>query len=310
MEGPEFYPQIILPRGFCKNVMHYMHDGPVGGHFGVERMLSRLQTRYYWYKMREDVTLWCRTCTSCAAKARPTKRPQALMGTVRVGAPMERIAADLMGPMNETERFSRYILVVQALGQSVERAKRQYNKTVARRQYKIRDAVWYLIKGTKRVKNKIRKFLPSYEGPYFFLGHLDDLVYRIQKSPKAKVKVVHHDKLKPYHARQPLDNSWVLKDSESWQPLEVSPPSLEDDPSNVDISLNSLFSQEIVDSVTRDKTPTLDIISDVSVPEPEDVELSGGSTVPQELTGTVYGQKGERPLRTKRQPKWYGEWTS
>ncbi len=35
------------------------------------------------------------------------------MGTVRVGAPMERIAVDLMGPMNETERFNRYSLVVQ-----------------------------------------------------------------------------------------------------------------------------------------------------------------------------------------------------
>ncbi len=35
------------------------------------------------------------------------------MGTVRVGAPMERIAVDLMGPMNEMERFNRYILVVQ-----------------------------------------------------------------------------------------------------------------------------------------------------------------------------------------------------
>ena len=63
--------------------------------------------------MRDDVTLWCRTCTSCAAKARPKKTPQAAMGTVRVGAPFERIAVDLMGPLNETERRNRYILVVQ-----------------------------------------------------------------------------------------------------------------------------------------------------------------------------------------------------
>ncbi|KAL0202037.1 hypothetical protein M9458_000055, partial [Cirrhinus mrigala] len=309
-EGPEFYPQIVLLQVFRKSVIHQMHEGPVGGHFGVERTLSRLQTRYYWYKMREDVSLWCRTCTSCAAKARPLKRPQAPMGTVRVGAPMERIAVDLMGPMNETERFNRYILVAQdyftkwveayplpndqaslnsdqgtnfesevfqtmcelldidktrttpfrpqfnatlqkilattserchwewdlmvpyavmayratkhsstgftpnmmlfgreitepidlvagkppndtltqsipqyvvqmrerlelahqvardALGQSVECAKKQYDKRAARIRYKVGDAVWYLVKGTKRVKNKIRKFLPNYDGPY------------------------------------------------------------------------------------------------------------------------------------------------
>lgn len=34
------------------------------------------------------------------------------MGTVKVGAPMERIAVNLMGPLNETERRNRYILVV------------------------------------------------------------------------------------------------------------------------------------------------------------------------------------------------------
>lgn len=35
------------------------------------------------------------------------------MGTVQVGAPMERIAVDLMGPLNETDRRNRYSLVVQ-----------------------------------------------------------------------------------------------------------------------------------------------------------------------------------------------------
>ena len=79
----------------------------------MERTLAHLKTRYFWHNMKDDVTLWCRTCTSCAAKARPKKTPQAAMGTVRVGAPMERIAVDVMGPLNETERHNCYILVVQ-----------------------------------------------------------------------------------------------------------------------------------------------------------------------------------------------------
>lgn len=63
--------------------------------------------------MREDVSLWCRTCVSCLAMARPSKRPQASLGTIQLGIPVERIAVDLMGPMNEPELFSHYILVVQ-----------------------------------------------------------------------------------------------------------------------------------------------------------------------------------------------------
>lgn len=477
MEGPEFYPQVILPKVFRKDVMHQMHDGPVGGHFGVERTLSRLQSRYYWYQMREDVTLWCRTCASCAAKARPTKTPQAPMGTVRVGAPMERIAVDLMGPMNETERFNRYILVVQdyftkwveayplpndqavtvaevivtewvcrygapstlhsdqgsnfescvfqamcellgiektrttpfrpqsdgqverfnatlqkilattserchwdwdlmvpmavmayratkhsstgftpnmmlfgreltepadlvvglpfsetsaptppqyvaemrerlglahqiareQLGRSVERAKKQYDKNVARTHYKVGDAVWYLIKGTKRVQNKIRKFLPAYEGPYFILGHLDDMVYRIQKGPKTKVKVVHHDKLKPYHSRQPLENSWVFKSLEAWQPQEVPTPSLGVNFSDLDLGLTHLFAEEPVNDSGMEQVPVLDV--PMTKQEDRNVQCGEGSTVQPSQPLTVNGQLGGRPQRVKRPPKWFGDWT-
>ncbi len=90
-----------------------MHEGQVGGHFGVERTVAQLRTRYFWCRMREDVALWCGTCTRCTCKARPLKTPQAPMGNVRVGAPMECIALDIMGPLNETERHNRYVLVIQ-----------------------------------------------------------------------------------------------------------------------------------------------------------------------------------------------------
>lgn len=113
LDDTQFYPQVVLPKAFRSDVMRQMHEGQVGGHFGVERTVARLQTRYYWYRMREDVALWCSTCTSCAAKARPRKTPQAPMGTVRVGAPMERIALDIMGPLNETECKQSFVLVIQ-----------------------------------------------------------------------------------------------------------------------------------------------------------------------------------------------------
>lgn len=96
-KGQVFYPQILLPRLYCAPVMEQVH----GGHFEMERTLEHLKTRYLWYNMKDDVTLWCHT--SCAAKARPKKTPQAAMGIVQVSAPMERFAVDLMGPLNKTE---------------------------------------------------------------------------------------------------------------------------------------------------------------------------------------------------------------
>lgn len=196
-----------------------------------------------------------------------------------------------------------------ALGQSVERAKKQYDKRAARTHYKIGDAVWYLVKGTKRVKNKIRKFLPNYDGPYFILGHLDDLVYRIQRSPRAKVKVVHHDKLKPYHSRQPLENSWVFKDSEVWQPQEVPAPNLEADGAELDLDLSGLFTEENY-SGTDSMPPLVDTGVSMLEQDPKDVQWSEGSTVQQNSTGTVNGQMSGRPQRVRRPPRRFGDWTN
>ncbi|CAJ1078396.1 unnamed protein product [Xyrichtys novacula] len=84
-DGKVFYLQILLLKAYRTAVMEQMHDGPVGGHFGVERTLVCLQTRYYWHNMKDDVTLWCRTCTKCAAKDCPKKTPQAAMGSVKPG---------------------------------------------------------------------------------------------------------------------------------------------------------------------------------------------------------------------------------
>lgn len=478
-----FYPQVILPHALRQDILKQMHDGPVGGHFGVERTLTRMQTRYYWFGMKQDVTLWCRTCPSCAARARPCKKPRAPMGTVRVGVPMERIAIDLMGPMNETERYNRYILVVQdyftkwveayplpdeqavsvaevlvtqwvcrygapqvlhsdqgsnfqsevfqrmcqllgvektnttpfrpqsdgqverfnatlqeilsataerchwewdlmipyavmayratkhsstgftpnmmlfgrevtepidlvvglppgheygktppqyvlqlrdrfelahqiareALGQSVQRAKKQYDRHAAQNHYNIGDAVWHLVKGTKRVRGRIPKFLPSYEGPYFILGQLDDLVYRIQKSPRTKVKVVHHDKLKPFHSRTPLDNSWVFKEDKLWQPIEVPPPRNDWEHGDSELGLSGLFQSSIGNGDSPEHVPD-DLPStqpDLS-PVPEG-RHSGGSTVQQDEPLTSIQPAGSqvsarRPRRDLRQPNRFGDW--
>ncbi|KAG1930499.1 interleukin-1 receptor accessory protein-like 1-A [Pimephales promelas] len=91
----------------CKplSILHHVFGSTYLG--GFSRTVARLQTRYYWYHMREDVALWCRTCTNCACRARPHKTPQAPMGTVRVGATMERIALDIMDPLNETEHKNK-----------------------------------------------------------------------------------------------------------------------------------------------------------------------------------------------------------
>ena len=81
----------------------------------------------------------------------------------------------------------------------------------------------------------MRKFLPSYEGPYFIVGVLDDLVYWIKKGPRMKMKVVHHDKLKAYHSRTALDSGWISREAETWARVEAPPTSSDPSSSKIDI---------------------------------------------------------------------------
>lgn len=138
-------------------------------------------------------------------------------------------------------------IVRDELGESLRRAKKQYDKSCCRTQYHVCDAVSYLVKGTRKVKSKVKKFLPSYKGPFFILGQLDDLVHRLQKDPKTKVKVVHHDRLKPYQSCDPLDNTWALEQAQCWSPLKVSSPTLDTDSEDQDLGLTGLFINPGVD---------------------------------------------------------------
>ena len=50
------------------------------------------------------------------------------------------------------------------------------------------------------------------EGPYPTTIVLSDVTYRIQKNPRAKPKVIHADRLKPY-LEPPLKN-WVREEGQ------------------------------------------------------------------------------------------------
>ena len=62
--------------------------------------------------MREDVASWCRKCVPCQLRKRPQKSLRSPMQQYIVGAPLERIAIDILGPLPETHDGNRYVLVV------------------------------------------------------------------------------------------------------------------------------------------------------------------------------------------------------
>jgi hypothetical protein len=57
---------LILPRALRKDVFDQLHVKRVSGHFGRDRTLEAIKTRFYWPNMSDSIKRWCTECTLCA----------------------------------------------------------------------------------------------------------------------------------------------------------------------------------------------------------------------------------------------------
>ncbi|CAC5405177.1 unnamed protein product [Mytilus coruscus] len=104
--------QLILPLCWHDQVLKMLHDDPVAGHFGIHRTLARVSSRFYWAGYKETIEIWCKCCEICSARKGPTRHPRGHMKQYLVGAPLERVAIDILGPLPETKNKNKYILVI------------------------------------------------------------------------------------------------------------------------------------------------------------------------------------------------------
>ena len=94
------------------------------------------------------------------------------------------------------------------LSKSAIRQKRNYDRGVSEQCFKQGDAVW-LYTPTKK-KGLTPKLQRYWTGPYVVVKCLSDTVYRIQKGPHTKAKVVHRNRLSAYHGKKKVE--WLEKD--------------------------------------------------------------------------------------------------
>jgi hypothetical protein len=102
----------VLPKELRKRILDELHASPTAGHLGRNKTLPKIQERFFWVGMTADVRSYLKQCTDCARKKGPPKKHRAPLQQLFVGAPMERIAIDVLGPLTETKDGNSYILVV------------------------------------------------------------------------------------------------------------------------------------------------------------------------------------------------------
>uniref|UniRef100_A0A669BLT9 Gypsy retrotransposon integrase-like protein 1 n=1 Tax=Oreochromis niloticus TaxID=8128 RepID=A0A669BLT9_ORENI len=103
--------QLLVPRSLRSQVLELVHGSVGAGHYGNAKTLRRLRGRFYWPGCRRDVELHVHCCDTCTAQKGPTQRSTAPLQQYLVGAPMERVGVDVLGPFPVTESGNWYVLV-------------------------------------------------------------------------------------------------------------------------------------------------------------------------------------------------------
>ncbi|KAJ8939798.1 hypothetical protein NQ318_022728 [Aromia moschata] len=217
-DGVSAVYQLVLPKARIHQVLEELHSSPSGGHFGVTRTLARVRDRFYWVNCRRDVEEWdwdklvplfllsyrssqheSTTYTpSMLTSGREMKLPTDLI----LGRPLEEnqerslpeFVEDLRERLNRIHRFASEKLKMHS-----DKMKQRLDTTSTETAFKPGDA-------------------SNWEGPYTIIKKINDLVYRIQLSPRSKPKVVHLERLAKYTGHNPPN----------WFVVEDPPPRTED----------------------------------------------------------------------------------
>lgn len=92
--------------------MEQMHAGVVGGcHYGQTATINKITDRFWWPSVTVDVRAHVRSCIPCQ-RSNPNNKPTpATLHPVTVSHVFHRWGVDLVGPLKDTPRSNRYMIV-------------------------------------------------------------------------------------------------------------------------------------------------------------------------------------------------------
>ncbi len=81
------------------------------GHFGVNRTISMLKVKYWWYGMGQDVARWVSQCELCARLHNSFDAPTSELNPLPLHGMFYRWGVDLAGPLPKTSTGNTFVMV-------------------------------------------------------------------------------------------------------------------------------------------------------------------------------------------------------
>lgn len=104
---------LVIPSNERQEILNSFHNDATAGHYGIERTIARIASRFYWPKMRTDITQHIGNCIECQRYKATNLKPAGLFQTTASEQRFETIAIDFFGPLPETEEGYKHIFIIE-----------------------------------------------------------------------------------------------------------------------------------------------------------------------------------------------------
>ncbi|KAE9332380.1 hypothetical protein PR003_g14547 [Phytophthora rubi] len=104
----------VVPLPYVNTVLHFCHRDLLSSHLGLTKTLEKVRRHAYWPGWRKDVAEYLRDCMKCGGGKGPrpwTSGRMQRMPVADLTGPFSLLVVDAVGPLPETERGNKYILV-------------------------------------------------------------------------------------------------------------------------------------------------------------------------------------------------------
>ncbi|KAJ8951518.1 hypothetical protein NQ318_000214 [Aromia moschata] len=187
-DGTEERKQLIIPRNRVPEVLEEIHNGSTGGHLEVTKTLGKVREPY-----RSSVHETTGQTPASIVMGRELRLPCDLKFGCTPGDDVagEDYVSTLRQRMDDIHERVR-----SNIQGASDRMKETYDINANDGRYQPGNQVW--LYNPQRRRGLSPKLQRSWEGPYEVVTRINDVVYRIQKLPRGKPRVVHFNRLAPF----------------------------------------------------------------------------------------------------------------
>ena len=107
----KFQDQLVVPASLRSYVMKVCHESPWSAHGGVAATRKRVAKRFSWPKMYVDINRFVKSCDICQRITNKLPRIPIQSSDI-VDRPFDKVAIDIVGPMQMSRSRNRYILTM------------------------------------------------------------------------------------------------------------------------------------------------------------------------------------------------------